>query len=646
MKKKLKIIIPIIVIIIVAAIVAVFMLEGKKIAITGKSKVAMGLTKTLNSFEESEGVLDTSKVKILDSISKKPYEASATMSIDVEVEDLEELVGDEDIADLVNDIFAELSNTDITTKISVDQANENALMNLNLKNENLLGEISGEVAVTPDEIAFRSEELNEDYLVLTKEDLEDNSEYEEIFDLIQEAFTKDYSDFMFSEEELKHFSDTYGNILNDSVKNGEITSEKGEFEVNGSKTSCTKSVLKYNNDQFKELITKYITTFENDKKGREIIENKFNAIYGETLAAELIEQIDDGIADIKDSIDNIEDTTLEFITYGTAFKTYGTETKLTVLEDSAIIKETFNDDNTNIKVSFADEEIVNVTIKQSNNELSVDGNVLADGNGCEVNLVLNKSKIDLNLNIIEDEEVAGTLGFVVESNVKTNTEKELEQDSVIKVSLDVPVDDKKSVKGSVALNVSETMKVIDSIEMPDTSKAVSIMDTEELSVYVTDCQKGLMTYATKLQKSELVKNVIEMYSNYSSLMTKQFDMDDEINSDIDSDIDIDTTEAVDPEDLKDDITDWYSNLEAEEGSKKSEVIEEDMITDFDFLDYVTVNTYISWEEGTPTDEGYVGIEVTDSEDNVYEFYIDISKDKVYTESTVPFDTASISWNEF
>ena len=670
--KKMKIIVPILLIIIALVGAAIFVLSTGKIAVTPKSKVAVGLSKTLNTFDESEGVISQNGYKILENLKGKAYETDVTMSVDADVEDLEGLVGDKETAGFINDILDTLAATKISSRTAVDPKEGVAKIDLGLENEELIGNISGEVAISGDEIAFRSKELNDEYLSLKRKDVEEQPELVEVFDLLQQVTKVDYTAFMFTEKEKEHFSDTYGKILSDSVKDDMVTSEKAEFTVNGSKQSCTKAILTYNNDQVKALLKEYVTTFEKDEKGREILQDKVSKIYGKKLTDELFDEIDTAVESLNEAIDEITDTKLEFVTYATATQTFGTETILTIAEESAIIKETFNDDATNIVFNILGEDVANIVVKQDKDNLSVEYTMEVEEIKADVKFAINKNKMDLSFSFEEDGELLGEVGMIMEVDTKKDSAKELNQDLTLKITFDIPIED-QNVAGKVTLKWSEKIAVLDSVEFPDTSKATSVLNQEDLQEYVTDMQDAAKKYLDKLQKNDLVKDIIEFSSNATKKSDLLEDMDktdiklpdavtdkeiDDIIDDKDTDDTIagketddttskeDYTEEVNPEDFEKDIKTWYTELEKDDELKKSEIIEENMISEMDFDDIVEIETYISWEEGEPTDKGYVGIEVTDSDDNSYEFYIDIEKDTVYTEDTVTFDTEKISWNEF
>lgn len=642
--KKIKIILPILLILIAVAGAAVYILSTGKLAVTPKAKVGVGLSKTLNTFEESEGVMSQTNYKILENLKGKAYETDVTMSVDVNVEDLEELVGDKDTANLINNIFDTIAETTISTKMAVDPNEELATLELGLKNEELIGEISGDIAISADEIAFRSKELNEDYLVLKKEDVEDEPEMEQIFEMLQQIIKMDYTALMFTDEEIKHFSDTYGKILPDSIKDDMITSDKSEFTVSGSKQACTKTVLTYNNDQFKELLKNYITTFENDKKGREILENKVSAIYGETLTEEFVSEMDSAIEELSDVIDEITNTKLEFVTYGTTTKTFGTETIVTIDEESAIIRETFNDDATNIVFDILGEEVANIVVKQSKDNISVEYTMDVEEIKATVKFAMNKNKMEASFDFEEDGETVGKAELTMNLDTKTNSEKELDQGVDMNFAFEIPVGT-ENLKGSFAIKADEKIAVLDSVKFPDTSKAISVLEQTDLEKYVKDAEEAAADYLEKIQENDLVNDIIDLTSKAS--VTTPSTSKDILNDldDIDTTID-DSVLTVKPEDLESDIKIWYTGLVDEDGLKKSEIIEDEMISEMNFDDIVDVETYISWEEGEATDKGYVGIGVTDSEDNSYEFYIDIEKDIIYTEDTVTFDTEAIEWNEF
>lgn len=639
--KKIKIIIPILLIIIALAGAAIFVLSTGKIAVTPKSKVAVGLAKTLNTFDESEGVISQNSYKILENLKGNAYETELSTLMDIDVENLEELVGDKDTADLIKDIFDTLAETTVTSRIAIDPNEEVAKLDFGVENEELIGNISGEVAISGEEIAFRSKELNEEYLSLKRKDIEDQPEMVEVFDLLQQVTKIDYTALMFTEEEKDHFSDTYGKILSDSVKDDMVTSEKSEFTVNGSKQACTKATLTYNNDQLKALLKDYVTTFEKDEKGKEILENKVEKIYGKELAGTFFDEIDTAIESVKEVIDQITDTKIDFVTYATATKTFGTETKITIAEESVVIKETFNDDATNIVFNILGEDVANIVVKQDKDNLSVEYTMAVEEVEANLKFTMNKNTMKISFDFEEDGEIMGKAEMSMEIDTKKDSAKELNQDLIFKIAFELPMVDEE-LAGSATINTKQKIAVLDSVEFPDTSKAKSILDEDDIEEYIKDVEEASKKYLDKLQKNDLVKDIMEIAAESTS-STNDFLEDFEDVDTKTTDVDV---EEVKPEDLEKDIKTWYTELEKDEDLKKSEIIEENMISEMDFNDIVEVVTYISWEEGEATDKGYVGIEVTDSDDNSYEFYIDIEKDTVYTEDTVAFDTETISWNEF
>lgn len=632
--KKLKIIIPVLVIIIIAAVAAILVFAGDKFALTDESKVSMGLSKTMKTFAISDDIKDElSNYKYAKNMENNPYEAEIKMSVDGNIEELD-AVGDEKLTDLIKEILEEISNVDVTLKLSMDSKDRKGTMEINVDAEDIVGNITGDVAFEKDQIAFRSKDLNEEYLVINKDDFK-SEEIEQVFDLLDSLFDMKYSDFKFTKEELKYLKDTYGSILNDFITKDMMTSEKAEFEVNGKSKSCTKEILTIENDKFQELLRKYVETYENDKKGKEIIENKIKSIYGETFAEDYIEQVNDLIDSSKDVIDEIEDTKIEFITYCSFTEVYGTEIILTVDEQSASIKETFNDDETKVVITIVEEEIANLSIKNNKNEMIISGAITIEDNEANIDITISAKKLKFSTAIKQDGDELGTVELSYDFDTKKNTEKEFEQSGIFKIALDIP----DVVTGDFSLNMDEKINIVKKIEYPDLDDAVEFSDQKALNTYVTKCQSGLVEYMKTLQGS----NIYKIIGSYSGSASKS-----KIDTNLPTINNVPEVkkDSIDVDDIKDEISDWVELLDEDDDLTTSEIIEQNMITKSDFSEDVKLDIYTSWKPGKATDEGFLGLNVSDKEDNEYEFYIDLSDGTVYTEDDAPAEIEDIDWNEY
>lgn len=516
--KKLKIIIPVLIVIAIIAGVAYFVLANNNLAITSRGKVAKGLSKSFTDLEGSDEILDEYEgYQYLKNIGTKPYEDEIKLSVDLDIDNLEDLVGDKETAKTITEIIDEITNSDIVTKVSMDKANKQMLVSLDATAKDIFGELTGEVAISEDEIAFRSKELNKNYLKITEKDAEENDEIKEIFDFIQEFFEKDYSDIMFSDEELKHFSDTYGEILNDFITDDIITSDKGEITVDGDTKSCTVTTTTLDNEKVKELLSKYITTYKEDEEGQTILKNKFTNLYGEEITKELLKSFNNSIDDIQDEIDDIEGALIKFITYGTMTDVYANEYQITFDGETLSIKENFNSDSTKYVISFDEEEIINATVKKLNKGIDISAQINMDGTVLNVSLVATSEKVVLKL----DVEDYGTIEIVADINIKTNTATEFNQDIDITINIDIPDYD---ISGTLTLSIEESINIVDSIDFPDTSKAVSVYD-EELEDYIEDCTENAQKILEKVEDSKVYELISEYYS--SSYSYDDWDIDDE-----------------------------------------------------------------------------------------------------------------------
>lgn len=630
--KKVKFILLALVVIIVVAGVCGFVFLKDKITISARSKAEKGFSKSVNIFEESEELLNSNDTyKYFEDLDSKAFESEVSMNFDAKVNNLESLVEDEDLAETINKAIEELSNADITTKVGMDKKNKQLVVSGNVNAEDIFGTISGEAIIKEDEIALRSKEFNEKFIKITKDD----EGMEQVFDMIKEMFETDFNKVILTDEEIEHFKTTYGDAVFDKViTDDKIVSEKGEFTVNDKTKSCTVTKVNIDNDTVKELIKAYIDQFKNDEEGKEIIKSKLESYNIEDFS---FDELEENLDSLKEEIDEIEGVSMEFVTYGSLFDVYGTEFSLTIENETLNIVETFNKDKTNIVVKFDDEELAKIDITQSSKNLIIDANITSNQMTCNVNIEINDKLMKFKFNA---DNIA-TVEINVNVDTQKSTEKELEQNIKLDGLINIPV---ANIDTSFNVNLSEKMKVVDSLEIPDESDAISIDDEEEIENYITDCQENAKSIIEKIEESDIYKAILD-YSSSSSYSNSDYD-DYDLSDYDDIEATEDSSDEIDPADLKSNIEDWYNDLEVTDGSTKTETIEDYMISSLDFDDYVDVTTYVSWEEGDKSDEGYLGIQLTDIDDNEYEYYVDLSKDKVYDEDDVPFDTEKVEWNEY
>jgi len=612
--KKVKIIIPVIAIIAIIVGIAGYVLISGKIAISGKQKAEKGLEKAFNALEETESVLeDNEGYKYLKNFYSNPSETEFSFNVKADVDNLEDLIGDKESAKLVEDILEEIGNCNVTTKLSLDRDNKKIVSTLELDEKDILGNISGEAVITDKEIAFRSKEINEKFLKIKRD--EDNKEVEEVFELIEELFEKDFSNLKFSAEEIKHFKNTYGNIFKDSVKDDMITSEEGSITISGNEKKCTVTKVKVDNENVKKILNTYVDTFTKDDKGRKIIIDKLRIIYTDELlrsmfyldedddiSEEINKELVDAVEDLKEEIDEIESFGFNFITYGSSTEVYANEYEFVDDEDSVKIKQIFNANGENYILLENGTEYLNVDVVRNKDEVSMSGKILMSGEDLKFEIVISNSVLKLKF----DTEDIGTIEFNLDVTTNKNTNKEIDQDMVLKISADIP---DLELKGSFTVTMSENVKIVDSIDVPDTSKAIDLIEDEDkLEDYLANSQEAIEKYSGKLEKSNIYKlieslvsaNSISNYKNNDSFLESR-----KVNE-FQDDMNLAITSC---------LTDYYAAWaqDTSVASKKSEYFTQDKLNGY--LDNGTITEY---DESTG-----IGKYEIDSK-KVYKFKIDTS----------------------
>ena len=628
--KKLKIIIPVLVIIAALAVGGYFLITSGKIALTGKSKAENGLLKSLNTLEATEDIFETSEaMDELKDLSEKPFEASVKVNFDASVDGLDLVLGKE-ASKLVEDILKELSTADFKTKFAMDKKEKKALLEMELDAKDILGTISGDVVISEDEIAFRSKELNEDYIVLKKEDAEE-FDMEEAFDAIKEFFDANWERSTISEEDINYLKDTYKNVLRDYITDEMVKEADGKYKVNNEEKDCTVTTVTLNNDQVKGLVKKYIDTYKNDKKGQEIIKNTYASLYGKELADEIFEDMDDSLEDADEIVDEIEDTTIEFITYGTIKDVYGVSYRFIVDGEALEFNETFNNDSVYVELKVEDESIIDGNLKATKDSIDFDGNVYIEGANASVKFYMDKTKLNLEVSVAE----LGSVKLTVDTEIKADSDKEKAEDSKITLSVDVP---SAKISGDIKISVSDSLKYVKSLELPDTSKGVSLKDNEKGEKYLEKCEKALNGYVEKLEKSK----IYSLFAEYLDDSTSSYGSNN-YSSSTNSSTSSSSLKA-DKDTLKKDIEKWYKGIDFK-NTKKTKAVENDMISMLDFTDLVLVTPSISWKSGAEEDKGFVEIDVEDYDENTYKFFVDVSSGKVYEEKEAPAEVKSVTWNK-
>lgn len=151
-----------------------------------------------------------------------------------------------------------------------------------------------------------------------------------------------------------------------------ISTKSGEIKVDGKKKKCTKTIVKLDDSDVRDIINAYIEAFEKDDEGKEILIDKVSKIAelaGSSLDEEsksklskdnLEKTLDEGIEQLKSSLESTVkfDGDVIITSYGTIFNTYGIDIEYKEDSNSAVLELVFVKDGADIKVEVNDNEML------------------------------------------------------------------------------------------------------------------------------------------------------------------------------------------------------------------------------------------------------------------------------------------------
>lgn len=247
-------------------------------------------------------------------ISSKPYKSNLTMSANVNIPDL-----DSDVQKIINkskitlETNADINNNKSQNKIGLYSDNSEVLTLDLVQNENVIG--------------IGCKDLHDKYLTVSSEDLIkylkensssldldlDSDELETMLNSLTSSNLDPYKLMYISEEDLKHFDDTYRNCLTTLIsKDCYSTEKKVEVEVDGKDVSTTAYYLTLTGKDAYEFVSKLSDLVKDDSVLTKIITEKANLILEASSQEKIsesdvkkfistfIDQMMDGLDDIKD----------------------------------------------------------------------------------------------------------------------------------------------------------------------------------------------------------------------------------------------------------------------------------------------------------------------------------------------------------
>ena len=540
----------ILVLAIVAVIVGIVLMKSGKLNLSKKAKLNAGVDQLTESFIKP--VDDISKaiesndlnVKVFNNISKGDaiaVDTEVSASIDnIEISGMSS--SDVKIIDAVKEF---LNSASIGFNAQYD-GKQKVYANANLSMDG--NNISAEGIYDGEKAAFRSKELNEKWLAISKRDLlkqmniteSDIEEVKRVLERAIEGSNELINSVQIDQKTADEIEKRYKDVLKDFINSKEksIKEEKTKIKVDGKEKSCQKLTLSLDEDDLKKLLKDYISTFQKDSQTQGIIRNYMESLnkYMNDMSSQMgtssymgdmedmIGQWDDLLKEldtISSEIDNISfDGKIKLTVYGTNTEVYKTEIAVEYSGATFKLNTTYTDNKsvTEISANQGSQEINIGTLEiESNNgsgrikfEASSMISSLAkmDKFIVECSYKISGNSEEVNLNFDMGSKIgSGSISAI--SNVNKNEDKAYEGDSTI--TLDVNLADEVKLKGSVKAKVG--IKVgSESIPTVANSDTVDMNNSTDVQKYSNDAQTKAQDLIKKFADNKALNNLFEASS--------------------------------------------------------------------------------------------------------------------------------------
>ncbi|WP_186576068.1 DUF6583 family protein [Aquibacillus kalidii] len=118
-----------------------------------------------------------------------------------------------------------------------------------------------------------------------------------------------FNQTVLSEEDKKHFQDTYLKMIYDELPEEAFTSKDEKVEVNGEEVKASKITLKLSEEKLKSIIEKVLTEMEKDEKLKDLIKQQASldpVSYSAGDLTQILEDFETGIADVKKELKDFQ----------------------------------------------------------------------------------------------------------------------------------------------------------------------------------------------------------------------------------------------------------------------------------------------------------------------------------------------------
>ena len=534
--KKKFIIIGIVVVLVLVIAAIVFGVCTGRVNFTKKSKLFSAISKAEETVTAPlDALMETGTTEITNNLEGRDiqYTAEITGSIDsFEGSALTSSISTEEI----EAVKSLINGAKINLDLKIDPADKAVEGNVKLSIQDLLDEIQANIIYNNNAIAFNLPDFSEKYLAVFGDTVQgtEYAELAQIFEAIEgmdwESTISTISELGFTEEELKHFEDTYDGLLKEQIESDMIETESGDIEVDGKDKNCTKVILTLSDKDVQNILKAYIEAFESDDEGKKIIAEKVAGFAGilssqtgmEVTADDVVSQMDELISQLKDSLDTITfEGDIVVTAYATLLNTYAIDIEYTEDSNSALLQLVFGKEGTDLSVEVNDVEMITGKIVDEKEKKSIQFNMDQSGVKANAELGVNlKSDTETEYFMTFDFEQNGTkiaVGNVsANTNVTKNDAEEYAADTTIKFSLEAA-----DGKFGATLNLKESMKLADvSIQEINRTNAIDVLGENsqvELQNYITEITPKAEEILTNIQSSELYKTFEEITTSSGTM---------------------------------------------------------------------------------------------------------------------------------
>lgn len=529
--KKKFIIIGIAVVLVLVIAALVFFICTGKVNFTKKSKLFSAMSKAEETFTAPlDALLENSTTEISKNLDGKDIEYSA--EITGSIDSFEgKMVNSELSAEEVEVLKSLVNGSKINLDLKLDPKEKAFEGSVKGSVANLLDEVQANIVYNNNAIAVSFPDFSEKQLAVFGDNVQ-GTEYSELAQVFQVIESTDFESLLstvskmgLSEEEIKHFEDTYDGVFKKQIEADMIKTKSGEIKVDGKDKKCTEVTLKLDSKDVQKIVKAYLDTFDSDDEGKDIILEKASAAAGlisefsgqEISKDQMKDTIDETVKQLKDSIDEIDlgDAEIVITAYSSLLKTYGLEIAIEEGDNSASILFTFGKDETDISIEYLGEEIATGKLIDNKDKKSLQLTVEKSGAKIVLDMGVNlksdtESEIYAKLNAEKDGQSVGSFEYSGNINVTKNEASEYATETSLKVKFEVP----DQAKMGFTVNVKESLKATD-VTIPEINRtnAIDVLGTNsqaEVQNYITEITPKLEEYVKNVQASEIFTKLMNL----------------------------------------------------------------------------------------------------------------------------------------